>query len=145
MKKQKISTVVMGIILSLVMLFNAGVSVSASEVKASDYLSSYTAYLTPLGNGEMDIHFKVFAVGLADQVGVTKIVVEQKIGGDWYPVRTYDSSNTTGLVGYNAFNHMGYITYTGSVLGEYRAQVTVYAKKGTGSDSRIITTSSVIL
>lgn len=146
MKRQKISTIVLGLVLSLVMVLNAGMSVSAVEQpRESDYLSSYSAYIIPKDNGQMDISYKVFSVGIADEMGASQVVVEKLVNNSWTQVANFNSSNTSGLAGYNIVYKGGIVSFTGVKGQTYRAKVTVYAKKGSGSDSRVITTETVVL
>jgi hypothetical protein len=139
MKMRKIIIAAMAIVLAL----SVSVSASAGVLRASSYLSSYAAWLTPAGSGNVTIAFDVSATGLADSVGVTKIIVQKKQGTTWVDAKTYNSSTTSGMLASNCLFHCGTLNYGGVSGTQYRAVVTVYSKIGTGSDSKTITTSTI--
>jgi hypothetical protein len=140
MKKHAINVIAVAMLLSLTM----SISASAGVLRASQYLSSYSVWTTATGSGHIKVDFDVSATGMADSVGVTKIVLQRKSGSSWTNVYTFNSSSTSGMLGSNRLFHCGDVTYNGTSGSEYRAVVTVYSKIGSGSDSREVTTNSVI-
>jgi hypothetical protein len=128
-----------------VLLLSAAASVPASAgvLRASPCLSSYDAWATASGGGNVQIDFDVNAVSLADKVGVSQIVVQKKVGSSWTNVHTYSSATTISLLASNLISHCGDVTYAGTSGQQYRAVVTVYAKIGSISDSKTVTTNTV--
>jgi hypothetical protein len=139
MKRLTTGAVAAVLLLSLV----ASVHASAGMLRASLYLSSYSAWATAKNNGNVQIDFDVAAKSLADKVGVTQIINQKKNGSSWNDVHTFSSNTTSGMLASNALFNCGDVTYAGTAGGEYRAVVTVYAKIGSGSDSKTVTTNSV--
>jgi hypothetical protein len=132
-------------LIALVLLLGVCMSSgAAAQTRASLYLSNYTVWATADGGGEVSFWYDVTATQVSDCVGVLTIQIQRKQNGVWTPVQTYSSSTTAGLMGTNRLFHDGWITYSGTAGQEYRASVTVYAARGGGSDSRVVTTNAVI-
>lgn len=142
MKKRTITT--FAVLLSLLLSFYTNVPVLAGQARASQCLSSYSASATAEGV-TITIDYLAFATSLADEVGAYKIVIQQKSGSSWSNVQTYESSNMKELLGYDSVFKDGEVTYNGKTGNQYRAIVTIYAKIGSVSDSRIVTTNTVSL
>jgi hypothetical protein len=128
---------------ALLLTFTVGVTASAGLLRASQYLSSYSAWATANGNGSVTFSFDVTATMTSDQVGVSQIEVQRKDGSTWTSVYTYNSSNTTGLILTNCTSYIASITYNGTSGHDYRAIVTFYVQRNGGSDSGTRTTNSV--
>jgi hypothetical protein len=139
MKKLVISVVSAILLISM----SAAIPASAGVLRASLYLDDYSAWAAATGGGQVRIDFDVTAVSLANSVGATQIVVQRKNGSSWTNVQTFNSSSTSGMLASNTLSHCGCVTYSGASGSEYRAVVTVYAKIGSGSDSKTVTTGSV--
>ncbi|MDR2360099.1 MAG: hypothetical protein LBD85_02310 [Oscillospiraceae bacterium] len=112
-------------------------------VQASSELSDYTVEMFADGNGVVAVEFYVAAVGIADEVGVSKIVFQRQNGSSWTNVATYTRSNHSDFVGYNCSFHTGEASYTGQAGQQYRAIVTVFATKSSGTTSRAPNTNTV--
>jgi hypothetical protein len=130
---------------SVVMFVSALITVPASAgvLRASLCLDSYSAWATATGGGNVQIDFDVSAVSLADKVGVTQIIIQRKSGSTWTNASTYSSTTTPNLLASNALFHCDDVTYGGTSGQQYRAIVTVYAKIGSDSDSKSVTTNTV--
>jgi hypothetical protein len=143
MKKRFISMICAVLLLSLT-LGATGASASGIQPHASSYLFQYSASVTAAGSGQVKIDFEVDAMSLADLVGATSIVVQKKNGSSWTNVQTYAGTTANSMLGSDCLSHCSSKTYSGTSGGEYRAVVTVYAKIGSGSDSKSVTTNSII-
>ena len=110
--------------------------------RASDYLSSYAAFISAGDNArEINIGYDVSANTLASLVGVYKIVIYKANGTQ---VSVVNGSVANGLLRMNWNSHGGEYIYKGATSGtSYYAVVTVYASDSSGSDSRSITTDTV--
>lgn len=115
--------------------------VSASEARASLTLSSYSVVADPGSDpGEFKITYDVRAITYADRVGVSSIEIYKSNG---IYVTTISGTTSNGLLRSDAVRHRSSYTYTGTPGASYYAAVTVYAKIGSDSDSRIITTDII--
>jgi hypothetical protein len=144
MRKRAISIICAVLLLSLTLSPASVFAADGIQPFASSYLSQYSAWATSNGGGEIQIDFDVSATSIADSVGASKIIIQIKIGSSWTNVYTFNGTTSNGMLGSNCLFHCNDVTYQGSVGSEYRAVVTVYAKIGSGSDTRTINTGSVI-
>ncbi len=106
---------------------------AAAEViapRASSYFLSFSGYLWWTSSTSFMVCFDVNGVGTMDEIGVSEIRVQQSSDSStWETVATYGK-----IVDTNTASHSGYVTYSGAVSGySYRALITFYAKKGTGT------------
>lgn len=141
MKSRLVASLIIALSFFLSIYTNAYASVE--QTRASGYLSSYSASVEVEGEGSISVSYLVFATSVADEVGAEKIVIQRKDGLFWNTVKTYESTTMSESLGYKCLFKDGKVTYHGSSGYQYRAIVTVYAKIGSGSDSRIVTTSTV--
>lgn len=77
------------LIMALVLAIGLCISASATEFApyASDYLSKYQGTVTAQGNGVVKISFLVIGTERIDEIGASKIVVQEKDGNSWIPVK----------------------------------------------------------
>ena len=137
MKKRFLS---LGLVLTLMLTLCGGMALAA-EPRASLTLSCYTAGVSKGDNkGEIDISYDVKASQKADEVGVTSIEIYES---DGTYVTTITGTVANGLLRTNATRHISTYTYEGTSGVTYYAEVTVYAKVGSDSDSRTVTTPTV--
>lgn len=130
----------LGLILTLMLTLCGGMALAA-EPRASSTLFHY-----PVGvsqgedEGEVDISYDVMANTKADEVGVSLIKIYKS---DGTYVTTITGTTGNGLIRTNATRHSSTYTYEGTSGVTYYAEVTVYAKIGSNSDSRTVTTPTV--
>lgn len=130
----------LGLILTMVLTLCGGMAL-AVETRASSTLTYYPVGVSKGENeGEVDISYDVLANKKADEVGVSSIKI-YKLDGTY--VTTVTGTVTNGLLRTNATRHSSTYTYKGTSGVTYYAEVTVYAKIGSDSDSRTVTTPSV--
>lgn len=86
----------------------------------------------------MKVSYTVMATDTIKELGVSKIVVEKKVGNSWIEAETYTSSDYPELSTTNDDVHRGYVLYDGVAGTEYRAKVTVFGN----TDYRTVTTTS---
>ena len=140
MKKQKFYRImVLG--LTLVMLLSA--TAFAVESRASEYLSFFSATVTETGDGDLAVSCTVTGSKEMDSIGVNRIEIQWYNGSRWAVEKVYTSRELLDLQASNDMYVSGKLIHTPEKSGPYRALVTVYAKDGKGSDSRVITTRSV--
>ena len=79
-----------------------------------------------------------------DEIGAKQITIQKKNGNSWEDVKTFTSSTTPSLMGKNTYYYTSSVTYSAaSPTSTYRARISIYVGNSSGSDSRIITTTSV--
>lgn len=138
---------VLAVILVLALALPMGVSAAESETvvvqpRASYYLSSYSAYIYPAGNGLVQVCYSVRGTGIMDDIGVQRITLyESKDNSTWTLVRTFTSTNYTSMMNHDDYYHGGYLNYGGVAGRYYKAYVTVWAGKDGGGDNRYFWTS----
>lgn len=137
MKKRILS---MGIAVLFVLSMCSGIA-SAAETRASKTISLYTVTASMGSNaGEIKINYDVQASKIADEVGVSSIVIYKS--DDTY-VTTITGTTENGLIREGATRHRSSYVYKGSSGTSYYAVVTVFATVGSDSDSRTATTGTV--
>jgi hypothetical protein len=134
MKKRLLCTT----LISLLVIFTLGITASASLLRASQTILTYTGWLTKSGT-TLTVNYDIDATNISDKVGVSQVIVQRK-DGTWGNVATYGSNYGT-----NCISHNGSVTYYGTAGYEYRAVITFYAKQGNVSDSKTYTTGSITL
>lgn len=111
---------------------------------ASKYITSYDRYIWRNSNGSIGVEFDVTATGTMDEIGAKQITIQKKNGNSWEDVKTFTSSTTPSLMGKNTYYYTSSVTYSAaSPTSTYRARISIYVGNSSGSDSRIITTTSV--
>jgi hypothetical protein len=133
----------------LVLVFTSVPVALAIEVHGPDapnssyYLSSYAVDLVALGNGEMSVGMDVMGTGVMSKIGVSVLLIEQKINGAW---QTYDviyGITQSDFFAYNTFTYTGEYIFTGTAGVQYRATITAYAKNSSGYDTGNVTSLAV--
>ena len=139
-KKQLLFRVV-AIILIFACIFP--VNAMAVESRASDYLSSYTAYVYPAGSGKIQVWFNVVGVGYQEALGALTIqIYESKNNSNWTLVTAFIHNNNPDMMGYNTYYHSGHVDYQGVAGRYYRAYVSIWGGGLTVGDNRYFYTSS---
>lgn len=144
---KKVTTIILILVLSISSLFS--ISVFASEkdddivVFASTHFAKNDAGVRINSDGEVEVEFTVKGKRPMDEIGVSKIVIQEKYGTSWSNVKTFSSSTYSSLMTENDIAHSGEVTYNGKDGYMYRAKVTFYAEDSSGSDERTVITDSV--
>lgn len=130
------------LIMALVLAIGLCISASATEFApyASDYLSKYQGTVTAQGNGVVKISFLVIGTERIDEIGASKIVVQEKDGNSWIPVKTYNNVDNPELSTTNDFSYSNYVLFDGDVGKTYRAKIIIFGN----TDFRTFTTASTI-
>ena len=117
---------------------------SIAPMRASDYFSYYSAAATGEAKGDVAISISIRATKTMDSIGATKIVIQEKDGNRWQEVYTKTGTIYNGLLDSDESSFRNSYTYSGTSGKTYRAIVTLYAKDAFGSDSRTVTTNSIV-
>lgn len=111
---------------------------------ASKYLNSYTVVLAAKGSGKMNVSMSVDGTGVMDKIGVMEIEIDYLKNGTWYYWGSLDSVEHPEFYSYNSRDYVGDASFTGTPGVTYYVTLTVYAKKGTGSDTGYVTSPAVV-
>lgn len=134
------------IVLVVAMLLPVGASAAAPETVqplASDYLSSYNAYIYQAGYGKIQVWFSAIGVGYLDELGSLRIAIyESTDNTNWTWVKTFTHNTTSGMLGYNDFYHSGHVDYQGVIGRYYKAYVCIWGGKDGDGDTRYFWTSA---
>ena len=106
----------------------------AIEPYSSNHIASCSATISAVGNGKLKITVSERANGTMSTLGASAIRIYKSDG-------TYVTTSN-GLLKNNAASLSGSYTYQGSSGTSYYAVVTFTASNSSGSDSRMITTST---
>ncbi|HBK85054.1 MAG TPA: hypothetical protein DDZ53_03375 [Firmicutes bacterium] len=143
MRKSKLySMVLVALLLSLT--FSPQMATAAEiPLRASDYIDVFRASAQPIGYGLVRIDFQIAGTSVMNQLGASEIQIKEKTGASWTTVRTYRHESYPDLMGQNVLRHTGSITFPGIAGRTYVAHITFYAANTKGSETQVITTSSV--
>ena len=146
MKKQKsvcfVRVVVILLVISLISPATAFAAVP-DEIQplASNYLTSYTTYIGSVGNGVVQVWFRVTGTGYMDHIGTLSIMLYESTDNEnWYWVDTFLHEDYSNMLSYNDSHHMSYVEYEGVAGRYYKAYVCIWAGNGTSGDTRYMWT-----
>lgn len=144
MFSQKHNTVVRVIAFLIVIALIIPMDASALvQPRASDYLSSYNAYVYLPGTGEVRVYFNVEGTNYMDELGALSIsIYESTDGTNWTWKKTFTHDSTSGMLSYNDDYHSGYVSYNGVAGRYYKAYVCIWGGKDGNGDTRYFYTSA---
>lgn len=126
------------------LLITLSVSSSAVNLRSSEYLSTYYADVLKTDSGSISVFFTVTAPSKMEQLGANRIYIQRYTGSYWTTEYTFTYPESAELQGENVIRYAKKITYDPVYSSaQYRAVVTFYAAKGSGSDTGTYTTNSV--
>ncbi len=117
-------------------------AVEPIEPKASLYLTSYNAYVCPVGGGNLQLWFSVTGTGYLDEIGCLRIMIYEStdnVNFTWK--RTYLHEDYTAMLDHNDYYHSTYLVYPGVVGRYYKCYVCIWGGKNGQGDTRYIWTS----
>ena len=128
------------VVIALIIPMNASALV---QPRASDYLSTYNAYVYLPGTGEVRVYFNVDGTGYMDELGALSIAIyESTDGTNWTWKKTFTPDSTPGMLSYNDDYHSGYVSYSGVAGRYYKAYVCIWGGKDGKGDTRYFYTSA---
>lgn len=144
MFSQKHNTVVRFIAFLVVIALIIPMDASALvQPRASDYLSSYNAYVYLPGTGAVRVYFNVEGTNYMDELGALSIsIYESTDGTNWTWKKTFTHDSTSGMLSYNDDYHSGYVSYNGVAGRYYKAYVCIWGGKDGNGDTRYFYTSA---
>lgn len=108
---------------------------------ASDYLTSYTSYIGPVGSGRIQVWFRVTATGYMTHIGTLSIMLYESTDNvNWTRVKSFLHEDYSNMLSENDSHHMSYVEYQGVAGRYYKAYVGIWAGNGTSGDARYMWT-----
>ena len=108
---------------------------------ASSYLSSYTAYICAMGDGELQIWFEVLGTRTQEYLGALIVYLYESTDNDnFYWVETFRHNEHTNMLAQSTYFHMSYVSYEGVPGRYYKAYVGIWGGPDDTGDSRYIWT-----
>lgn len=135
----------LSIIAATIILVTCCPIANASDIRprASEYLSQYTVALTEGDStGEIKIVYSIIPSRKATVAGLSQIEIYK--GNGSYVTTIYGDTTNGLLTTLTTAYCSGTYVYSGASGTSYYAKVTVYGGNTTGSDTRVITTRTVI-
>ena len=133
-KKWKIILVIL--VISMCLSINA----QAGEIKSSNYITSCEGAISSKTSG-IKVSFSLTATNTMTDVGASTIYIKSSSG---ITVKTYRYESYPSMMGHNTASHTSSITYSGGISGhQYYAVIYFKAKNSSGSDTQVVTTSTV--
>lgn len=119
---------------------NAAVPETVSP-QASLYLTAYTAYICAMGDGDLEIWYRVTGTDIWADIGVLIIFLyESTDNKNWYWVDTFQHMDYEEMLAHNTWQHMSHVDYEGIAGRYYKAYVGIWAGPEDGGDARYIWT-----
>ena len=140
---KRIISVILALALVLSCVGASALAANTPDARASLILNSYAATLEASNTPkEIIFRFEVYTDTFVDSIGVETIKIYKSNGSF---VKTITGTTENGLIVTNDFMYVDSYDCSLASAGSYYAEVTVFAKAGTISDSRTITTGTVTI
>ena len=108
---------------------------------ASAYLTSYTAYICAMGDGNLEIWWEVCGTRIWADIGVLLVsVYESTDNSNFYWVDSFSFTDYPNMLWHNDYFCMDHVDYEGVPGRYYKAYVHVWAGPEDGGDGRYIWT-----
>lgn len=106
---------------------------------ASNYLTSYSAYVYVTTSGQVQVWFDVTGTRVMDELGVLRIVLyESTDNNNWDDVKTFLYESTSGMLFYDDDYISSHVSWQGTYGNYYKAYVTIWGGKNGNGDTRYI-------
>ena len=131
------------LVIILIVPFNANAAVPETVAPlASDYLTSYTSYICHMGDGDLEIWYRVTGTGTQADIGVLTIMLyESSDQVNWTRVTTFMHYEHESMLAHDTWHHMSHVDYEGTEGKYYKAYVCIWAgDENNNGDSRYIWT-----
>lgn len=105
---------------------------------ASNYLTSYSAYVYVTSSGEVQVWFDVMGTGFMDEIGALSIILyESSDNKNWDDVETFLHESTSDMLFEDDYYISSHVSWSnGSTSKYYKAYVCVWAGKNGSGDTR---------
>ena len=142
--RSRLAVKLIAIILIVFLCAPIGVQAAVPETiqpMASAYLMAYSAYICPMGNGDLEIWFEVTGTRTLSDLGVLSIFLyESTNNSDFYWVDTFHYEDYNGMLAHNTSFCMNHVDYAGVPGRYYKAYVCIWGGPADTGDARYIWT-----
>ena len=111
---------------------------------ASAYLAAYTAYICAMGDGKLEIWYRVTGTDDWADIGVLMIYLYESTDNEnwtWCKTFQFTDYDDETMLAHNTWQHMSHVDYEEGVPGRYyKAYVQIWAGPEDGGDTRYIWT-----
>lgn len=129
--------------LILIVMLICPVCISATEPRASAYLTSYNAYPYSAAWGKVQIWFNVTGTDYLDELGALTVqIYESKDNENFTWVKTFSHDVYTNMLGENDIVYQSHVDYQGTIGRYYKAYVCIWGGRDGGGDTRYFWTTS---
>lgn len=146
-KRSRSLVKLIAIILVISLCVPIGVHAAVPETAAplaSDYLMSYTSYICAMGDGNLEIWFRVTGTGTWADIGVLDIFLYEStdnVNWSWLKTFQFTDYDDETMLAHNTWQHMSHVDYDEGVHGRYyKAYVCIWAGPENGGDARYMWT-----
>ena len=115
----------------------------ATTLRASKYISSYNAVISPAGDGDITVECSVVGTGRMKTIGIQSIKI-YNVNGTNIATYSYTTPAYEYLMGSDTGRKSASVSYSGISGRSYYAVIVFYASDGNGSDSRSYTTATIM-
>lgn len=120
---------------------------SIEQLRASEYLSNYGAYIYAAGGGKVQVWFDVQGTDFMDELGALSIEIYEcsfnsSNLSDWTWKKTFTHDSTSGMLSYNDNFHGSSVDYYGTAGKWYMAYLCVWGGKNGDGDTRYFWTTA---
>ena len=117
---------------------------STIESRASDYLTSYSAYTYNAAWYKVQVWVSVSGTQYMDEIGALTIMIYESTDNEtWTWVQTFTDEDNPDMLGHNDYSHVAHVEYQGTIGRYYKAYVCVWAGKDGDGDNRYFWTAPV--
>jgi hypothetical protein len=146
MRKNKNSFLIKLLTIVLVVALCAPIGAQAAvpetvQPMASAYLAAYTAYICPMGDGDLEIWWEVTGTRTWADVGVLLVSVYESIDNSSFSrVSSFNFRDYPNMLWHDTYICVDHVDYEGVPGRYYKAYVQIWAGPEDGGDTRYIWT-----
>ena len=149
MEKKRSRFLVKLIAVALVVSLCAPIGVQAAmpetvQPMASAYLMAYNSYICAMGDGNLEIWFRVTGTGTWADIGVLDIFLYEStdnVNWSWLKTFQFTDYDDETMLARNTWQHISHVDYEEGVPGRYyKAYVCIWVGPEDGGDARYIWT-----
>ena len=111
---------------------------------ASAYLMAYSSYICAMGNGNLEIWFRVTGTDDWADIGVLDVFLYEStdnVNFEWVHTFQFTDYDDETMLAHNTWQHISHVDYEEGVPGRYyKAYVCIWAGPEDGGDARYIWT-----
>ena len=112
-----------------------------SQPFASAYLTSYTAYICAMGDGDLEIWWEVTGTRTLADIGVLMVsLYESTDNSNFYWVKAFSNATDPHILWHDNYICIDHVDYEGVPGRYYKAYVQIWAGPEDGGDTRYIWT-----